>query len=275
MEPRSLSYRTDLFFPDFDGKVVDRGDHLVITTPKNPTYHWGNFLLFARPPRQGDLATWTELFRQEIGEPRRVGHAVFGVDGVDGDTGAAQEFLDAGFELDIGSVLAAREVRPPPRPNLDVTVRPLTTEEEWSQAVTRRNESQPLEKRDEGYVTFRRRLLARYRAMSEAGLGHWYGAFLGEALVADLGIFHRGGIGRYQSVGTHPDFRGRGVAGTLVHAAAEHALRTAGLDRLVIVADAGSQAERIYASVGFVPVEKTVGYGWSAADTPSTVGPAG
>lgn len=65
------------------------------------------------------------------------------------------------------------------------------TQAEWSQAVARRNESQSLEKRDEGYVTFRRRLMARYRAMSEAGLGHWYGAFLGQALVADLGILER------------------------------------------------------------------------------------
>ena len=70
MHVRSLGYRTDLFFPAFDGRIVDRGEYLVIQTPANPTYHWGNFLLFEAPPREGDLERWTQLFRQEIGEPR-------------------------------------------------------------------------------------------------------------------------------------------------------------------------------------------------------------
>ncbi len=46
MQIRSLAYQTDLFFPRFDGEVVDRGDYTVIRTPSNPTFHWGNFLLF-------------------------------------------------------------------------------------------------------------------------------------------------------------------------------------------------------------------------------------
>ena len=50
MNIQSLGYRTDLFFPRFDGEVTDRGDYIVIRTPSNPTYHWGNFLLFNQPP---------------------------------------------------------------------------------------------------------------------------------------------------------------------------------------------------------------------------------
>ena len=59
---RSLAYQTDLFFPRFDAEVVDRGDYLVIRTPSNPTFHWGNFLLFAQPPGAGDLNRWRRLF---------------------------------------------------------------------------------------------------------------------------------------------------------------------------------------------------------------------
>ncbi len=47
MEIQSLGYRTDLIFPKFDGQIIDRGNYLVILTPTNPTYYWGNFLLFA------------------------------------------------------------------------------------------------------------------------------------------------------------------------------------------------------------------------------------
>lgn len=267
MQVRSLSYRTDLFFPAFDGSVVDRGDYLVVTTPTNPTYHWGNFLLFARPPRQGDLERWTDTFRREIGDPDRVGHMAFGIDGTAGDAGdagAVQAFLDAGFTLERGAVLTASTVRTPPRPNLDVEVRPLRTDAEWAQAVDLRVLRRPAEARDEGMATFQRRQMARYRAMASAGWGRWFGAFLAGTMVGDLGVYHRGGVGRFQSVGTHPDYRGRGVASTLVHRAAEGTLREHGVRTLVIVADDGSQAERIYASLGFARVETTVGLSWSA-----------
>jgi hypothetical protein len=43
----SLGWRSDLVFARFDGEVVDRGNHLLVRTPGNPTFWWGNFLLFA------------------------------------------------------------------------------------------------------------------------------------------------------------------------------------------------------------------------------------
>ena len=54
MDVKSLGYKTDLIFPAFDGEIVDRGDYLVVRTPSNPYFYWGNFLLFPRPPAEGD-----------------------------------------------------------------------------------------------------------------------------------------------------------------------------------------------------------------------------
>src|SRR5215470_5926613 len=46
VEVRSLGYRTDLAILALEGsQVTDHGDHLVIRTPGNPDYWWGNFLL--------------------------------------------------------------------------------------------------------------------------------------------------------------------------------------------------------------------------------------
>lgn len=265
MRVRSLGYRTDLFFPAFDGSIVDRGDHLVVTTPTNPTHYWGNFVLFPGPPKDGDLPRWSDIFRREIGEPDVVGHVAFGIDGVDGDAGEVQPFLDAGFELARGVVLTTRSVRPPPRPNADIIVRPLDGDVDWEVLEQHRLATLEPDEQNEGYVTFRRRQTARYRAMVEAGRGHWFGAFAGGALVADLGLFHQDGVGRYQSVATHPDHRGRGIAGTMVHAAGEYVLRHDDVRSLVIVAEEGSQAARVYASVGFTAVETTLGLARSLA----------
>jgi predicted GNAT family acetyltransferase len=106
--------------------------------------------------------------------------------------------------------------------------------------------------------------MARYRRMSEAGRGAWFGAFLGARLVADLGVFsdETGTLARFQSVGTHPDFRRRGICGALVHQASEWALNTLRVGTLVMAADEEYHAARIYESVGFQPTERQIGMSW-------------
>jgi ribosomal protein S18 acetylase RimI-like enzyme len=93
-------------------------------------------------------------------------------------------------------------------------------------------------------------------------VGETIGAFQADRLVGDLGVFVVDGVGRFQSVGTHPDFRRRGVCGALVHEAALHALAESGAGVLVMRADADYHAAGIYESVGFVPAERQVGLTW-------------
>jgi len=93
--------------------------------------------------------------------------------------------------------------------------------------------------------------------------GHWYGAFIGDRLVADLGVFHDGqGLGRYQSVETHPDFRRQGIAATLVYEAGTRAIAEHGLHTLVIIAEDEGDPSRLYRSLGFEPTEKSMGLLW-------------
>ena len=80
MHVKSLGYRSDLIFPSFDGETLDRGDYLVIRSPANPNFYWGNFLLFSQPPQIGYHVKWRELFVQEIGAPPLVEHQTFGWD---------------------------------------------------------------------------------------------------------------------------------------------------------------------------------------------------
>ena len=73
-----------------------------------------------------------------------------------------------------------------------------------------------------------------------------------------MGIYRDGMLGRFQRAETHPDFRRRGICGTLVHFAAQYAFERLGAHTLVIVAEEGAPAANIYASVGLQPVEKQV-----------------
>jgi ribosomal protein S18 acetylase RimI-like enzyme len=266
MKVKSLGYRTDLIFPAFDGEILDRGSYLAVRTPSNPTFYWGNFLLFEHPPAEGDFDRWRDLFAREIGVPPGTKHMAFGWDTVGGEQGFAAPFLADGFSLDQSTVLTAGRLVPPAHPAPDLVVRPLRSDDDWAQAVENQVVTREGEHAECDYRIFRERAMARYRKMAERGSGDWFGGFLGGKLAADLGIFHSGRVGRYQSVQTLPDFRRRGFAGTLVYEASTYAMDRYGLDTLVIVAETDSAAGRLYQSLGFELAEHQVGLEKPPAD---------
>lgn len=63
VELTSLGYQTDLAVLWLGGtQVEDRGDHLVVRSPHNPTHWWGNFLLLAQVPAPEASKSWLDRF---------------------------------------------------------------------------------------------------------------------------------------------------------------------------------------------------------------------
>lgn len=262
MNLQSLAYRTDLIFPLYEGSLTDRGDYLVVATPSNPGFFWGNFLIFQKPPVEGDLPVWKDLFRREFNGLPGIRHIAFGWDGIEGATGCLEPFLSEGFILERSVVMTASQVSAPRKYHSGITVRPLRSDAEWAAAAQNQVLSRPTGFELGSYTNFKQTQMRRYRRMSEDGFGHWFGAFLGSQLVADLGIYRDGRVGRFQMVETHPDFRRQGICGALVHQASNYALHEMGLETLVLVADPDDHPSRIYASVGFKKTETCVGICW-------------
>ena len=259
MNIQSLGFRTDLFFPRFEGEIDDRGDYLVVKTPQNPQFHWGNFVLFDRPPTGTDLELWREIFQKEFSDQPEVRHQCFGWDGVDGTVGDLTAFEAAGFRLDHGFVLTAESVNPPKKSAEGFNIRPFREDWEWEAAVENRVINREMSIDEDSYRRFSSRQMDRYRAMMAAGHGRWFGAFAGNKLAGDLGVFVFDGVGRFQSVGTHPNFRRRGVCQTLLATASQSAMSDFGAQKLVIVAEYNSVAAGLYEHIGFVPTEHQMG----------------
>ena len=79
---------------------------------------------------------------------------------------------------------------------------------------------------------------AAERRLVDGGYGAWWGAFEGDRLLASMGLFTASeGLARFQNVKTHPDARGRGLAGTLVHRVSRYGFEELGARTLVMVAD--------------------------------------
>ncbi|WP_107773632.1 GNAT family N-acetyltransferase [Nocardioides sediminis] len=254
MDIRSLGFRTDLRLLEMTGsEIEDRGTHLVVRTPANPTYFWGNFILLKQLPVPGGEREVIGAFHTEFPTAE---HVSIGVDGTEDLTEAVQPFVDAGLEVESGVVLTTGSLVAP-RPVADeVVVRPLESDDDWER---RARLSHALWSRmDEAtFMTYARRKNDQERGLVARGLGRRYAAFVGDELVSTAGIFvTHAGIARYQSVETHPDHRRQGLAAAVVHAAGKHALAAYGIEVLVIAADHDGDAIRIYRSLGFTDAER-------------------
>jgi ribosomal protein S18 acetylase RimI-like enzyme len=253
VEVRSLGYRTDLAILALEGsQVTDQGDHLVIRTEGNPDYWWGNFLLL-RDLKPGSGPGWLASFSAQFPDAR---HTAFGLDQT--DSGSVDPGELAGMTLERNAVMTAAAVHAPPHPNTGAVIRTLAGDADWRQsfelaAAVHAGESGG----DEGFLAAQ---LKAKRALTEAGHGAWFGAFLDGTLVAQLGLVTGvAGLARYQSVETHPAARRRGLAGTLVWHAGAAAI-AAGTRALVMVADPDDVAIRVYRTVGFTETESQLGF---------------
>ena len=267
--PRSLVWATDVDTLPPDRVVEQRDGYLLIRSPSNPTFYWGNVLLFDDAPRTGDAARWEELFEREFVDEPRVRHQTFAWDLANGEAGAArEEFVERGYDLDesIGLVAEASQVQPHPRENRDVVVRALdpaagVDEELWDAVVELQVAGRQEGHDEESFREFARPRLEDRRALFRLGRGAWYVALdpaSGE-VAASCGIVVTGGRGRFQVVDTALAFRRRGICSRLVVEAARHSAETYGAERFVIVADLGYHALGLYESLGFERREHVVG----------------
>lgn len=267
MQVRSLGFRTDLMVRRLAGATITEYDHhLVVRTPDNPWFHWGNFFLLDAPPGQGEMEEWIARFRREF---PGAGHVSLGIDGT--EFPAAQSYPSSvGLEVDLGVVLTrdgAPESTPTDR-SASVTVRRLHTDGDWRQEMLLRLE----EGAEEGslplhHAEFVERRTAEAARLVEAGTAQYFGAFHAGRLCSVVGIASDGwGVARFQNVATRADYRRQGLASQLVRVAGAFGVASMGARRLVIVADHGGPAARLYRSLGFSPVEAQLGLSVSTGE---------
>jgi len=251
-EPNALrpGWATALAVLAHTGSIVEhRGDHLVVRTPDNPTYHWGNCLLVRDEAAVDDAERWLTTFAAEF---PGAGWVAIGLVRMPTDVTA---WTAQGVEVELDDVLTTRELprQTPLAPGY--TARRLLDDDDWEQHVARdlRDNARTGEFASAGHEEFVRARTRGRRAMVERGVAAWFAAFDADGLlVADLGIVRCGTMARYQSVGTDADHRRRGLAAHLLGLAARWAAG-GGCDRWVIVTEASNPAGRVYRSVGFAP----------------------
>lgn len=241
-------WQTDLCVLEHAGSIItDRGDHLVVRTPHNPDFHWGNLVFVTDGSAVDDAARWVQTFREAFPEASWV---TIGMIRMPDDRVA---WAAEGLDLELDDVLTTRTL-PRQTPLAEgYTVRRLDGED-WAQSLRRSVAENDRTGEHEGpsFLRFTQAQVEARRGLSERDIGAFFGAFAGDVLVADLGIVRCGTTARFQSVGTDEEHRRRGLVAHLLGVAARWSADR-GCDRWVIITEPTNPAGRVYRSVGFEP----------------------
>jgi GNAT superfamily N-acetyltransferase len=248
MRDVSPGWATDLAILRHSGSTIeDRGDHLVVRTPENPDFHWGNCLFVLDGAAVDDAQRWLETFQLTF--PAATWVAI-GLTRMPSDREA---WAAHGVRVELDDVLTTdtlpRQTALPP----EYTARRLAGDD-WEQYVRRdvQENERTGEYETRSHERFVRAQVRARRQLCDRDDAAFFGAFAGDILVADLGIVRCGRMARYQSVGTDPDHRRRGLASHLLGLAASWAAER-DCRQWVIVTEATNPAGRVYRSVGFRP----------------------
>lgn len=215
----------------------------VVTTPAYPDYHDGHALLLDDAPRPEELAAWLERCAPLVGPAARTRRALCWED--DGEPAAVSSDRDA--------VLVTRGAgAPPPLPE-GLTLAPARGDRDWEALVGLSLSIGAESSTSAAIEDFYRWRVAAQRAAQSAD-DRWWLVWDGGALVGAAGLFAGPQVCRFQEVQTRSSHRGRGIASAVVgHALADGLRRFPGATA-VIVADEGSQAQRLYERLGFAQV---------------------
>jgi len=243
-----LGWATDIAVLEHGGSTVeDRADHLIVRTPRNPTFHWGNCVLVTDPDAVHDAQRWVETFHAAFPAATWIAIGLTKMPD-DGAPWAAQ-----GLALEVNEVLATRILPRQTALPTGYVVRRIAGED-WEQTVAlamaeneRTGAYEPA-----SHEPFVRASVQTERELSDRDIAAFFGAFADGDLAACLGIVRCGTTARYQSVGTGAQHRRRGLASHLLGVAARWAADH-GCVQWVIVTDVGNTAGRVYRSVGFEP----------------------
>ena len=251
---KNLGYLTDCIFLRQSGEVYWNDRFWVIRNQHNPTFWWGNFLLYPKAPSEADVKRWLLDFKEVFGSEK--GHVAFGWDSE--SIGATEAFKELGFEYEPMSVLARNDC-PPCSDEIgietdEINFREISSDSDWN-AVTALQYEVGIESGHDpaSYCEYNDRKFEQYRELSGRGVGSWFGAFDGEKLVADMGLYWDmdAQIARFQSVETAVQYRRRGFCSQLIRFVMNESQRQVELKTWVIVASKGSIAESLYQKQGF------------------------
>lgn len=254
MTLRSIALRSDFLSMTGVSTLTPHAQGIVMRTPTEPSYWCGNVVI--KQDHVIEAAADIAFFKAQFPE---CAHVKVLWDVPCPQVADLVGKFPEGYEVDSYDVLTLDgSVGAASLPD-GIVLRVLQGDADWAASVALAREIAVEEGHNIAIHTpyVRRRYEVR-RAQVADGLGAWFGAFDGDLLVAHMGMFHDDAIARYQAVETRASHRRRGICTALLaHVSAWTEARAPSAVQ-VIVAEADSDAGRLYRRQGFAPTETLV-----------------
>ena len=258
MKIKSQGFLTDLMFHQERAEIEKHEDYMVIKTPDNPYYFWGNFIFLYNPPRVESIDIFESLFEEKFSS-MPIEHIAFTWDYSEKNDQFYNNFQKIGYEIEKTKVLIADYLDVPRKCNQEIQIKQIETADEWNLVFENQIQCRESHFSEDSYRQFLEPKFLNYKKMIDDKKGYWFGAFLNNLLVADLGLFFENQVARYQAVETLPQYRSKGICSTLLYRSSLILLDKVEIKTFVITAAFDYHAARIYQSLGFKESEILVG----------------
>jgi ribosomal protein S18 acetylase RimI-like enzyme len=238
-----LATRTDRLAVPRGTEHVDGGAWVAIHTPERPDFRYGNQLVIAPPGEADELAAALAVWRAQFAASEVPSVVLLWE--VDVAGGAVAMPAWNGLVPDDNTVLV---LSAPPAGDCSA-VAVVDDDVGWHAiaALAAAEDADPT-----GFWAW---LYRGYRALADDGRAAFCAALDGDTAITAGGVVIGDGVARFQNIMTAAAHRNRGWATRLCRQLAAHAF-AAGARDVVVVAERGSQAERLYQRLGF----RHVGY---------------
>ncbi len=254
MSIRSLGLRSDLLSMAGICQTETHPNGIIMRTPLEPDYWCGNVLI--KTDQSVDPATDIAFFQARFPQSD---HIKILWDIPCPDVAAVRAAFPPHFEIEAFDVLTKHGAATARSCPTGINIREIGTHSEWaaSEHLAAEIAGQEGFDHDRHAPYLARRYQAR-KAQVSTGLGGWFGAYDGDTLVAHMGLFHDQEVIRFQAVETKSSHRRRGICAALLSQVSAWAHRRAPDAIQVIVAQADSDAGRLYRRQGFDQTERLV-----------------
>jgi len=263
MNSLSLGFKSEYIISQLECELIERDDYIVMRTPANPIYYFGNLLALKTPLQNNTKKQWSAIFQNEFADMPEVTHETYSWVQPNADlTESIKAFTDANYEYEEMHILSMplTKFRTPTKLNEQVAIRELSSDADWQQWLNLSIAEQKGDHSSESLKKYLTGKLINYQNLSAHGHGQYMGAFIGDELIGYAGLYHLDDIARFQNVHVIPEYENQKIAKTILTRLISDL--SSNVETLVIVADEHYHATFLYQSLGFKVTEREGSLCW-------------
>ena len=257
-----LGLRSEYVINHLSSTFSEEEDVIVLRSPDDPNYYFGNLLALKVPLDSRTPAQWQTRFRELFRSVPEVQHCTLIWAREESTPANVREFQRLNFEYEENHILKVRreDFRVPERLNSEPEYRALQTTSDWQQWTALNIAEKLDDHREDELRPYLQGRIHNYQRLEEKGFGETLGAFQNGRLIGYAGLYHLDGLARFQNVHVIPSAQNRAIARTILTQLTQRLPDS--VQELIIVADEHYHASALYQSLGFHIAERECSLCW-------------